>query len=489
MPGRPSVAEVCAWIDARPRLLFDDSRGAAREVAIVRSEAAVPRALWVIGDLHADILTLANVVQYAESLATPESPAHFVFLGDFVDRGVHDHETLLFLFGLAMAHPERVCVVPGNHDVDLRFDEAGKRFRVTIDPAEYCEALNSALERDATDDRERVALAARAFIRFCADRPKAVFLPDGTLLAHGGFPHTDVQKDIATAADLCRPRCLDDFLWARIAESARVKRPEPREPRARVRVGDVCPVLQARGRAPGRPGEAASSAGTTTFPTGGRNTPSTRTTSFPSSRSTRWAAPSTAIPRGATDAGTRCRWSPGTCRTICPKSCCSRSIRPKWTARLANTDPDGSTGAAGRFGGRTARARHAGRAGRGGRFVRLVLQCAMCGTHHPVGTPSCSICGAAGVTQMRLMLQCPTCGTLGLNPACTACPAGVPLELDDDLIVAEEVHDDVRRRRGFEEIDVCLDFEAEEELALELDDEDEAVVVDLTDEDDEEEEG
>ncbi len=175
-------------------------------------------------DLHADLLTLANVLAYAEAHAAPGAPAHFLFLGDFVDRGTHDHETLLLLFRLLMAHPGRVCVLPGNHDTDLRFDEAAGRFRVTIEPAEYCEGLNAALARGEPADRERVELA-RAFIRFCAARPKAVFLPDGTLFAHGGFPHTDVQKDLAGPADLCRPKCLDDFLWARIAESARVKRP------------------------------------------------------------------------------------------------------------------------------------------------------------------------------------------------------------------------------------------------------------------------
>ncbi len=220
-----TVADVCAWVDAPPRLLFDDCRDdASREVAVVRTETAVPAALWVIGDLHADVLTLANAVAYAESVAAPNEPPHFLFLGDFVDRGIHDHETLLYLFGLMRANPERVCVVPGNHDIDLQFNENANRFRVTIEPAEYCEGLNAALQRNDPNDRERVELA-RAFIRFCAGRPKAVFLPDGTLFTHGGFPHIDAQKDISTLADLCRPRCVDDFLWARIAESARVKRP------------------------------------------------------------------------------------------------------------------------------------------------------------------------------------------------------------------------------------------------------------------------
>src|SRR5207244_3289664 len=99
-----------------------------------------------------------------------------------------------------------------NHDIDLQFDEAAGRFRVTIEPAEYCEALNASLTRDTPEDGERVALA-RAFIRFCAGRPRAVFLPDGTLVTHGGFPHTDAQKEIAALPDLCKSKCIDDFLW------------------------------------------------------------------------------------------------------------------------------------------------------------------------------------------------------------------------------------------------------------------------------------
>ncbi|MBM3979301.1 MAG: hypothetical protein FJ304_03270 [Planctomycetes bacterium] len=64
--------------------------------------------------------------------------------------------------------------------------------------------------------------------------------------------------------------------------------------------------------------------------------------------------------------------------------------------------------------------------------MRLVLQCAMCGTHHAVGTATCSTCNASGVSQLRLMFECEACGALGLSPACAPCA-------DRDLLLAEEV--------------------------------------------------
>ena len=121
--------------------------------------------------------------------------------------------------------------------------------------------------------------------------------------------------------------------------------------------------------------------------------------------------------------------------------------------------------------------------------MRLVLQCAMCGTHHPVGTPACSTCRASGVTQLRLMFECPACGSLGLNPTCDVCPPVVPLSLDDDLIVAEEVPDesftlDPPIAEDIEEIDLRLDFDDDEAVfTLDDADEDEAVIVDEKEDD------
>ena len=73
--------------------------------------------------------------------------------------------------------------------------------------------------------------------------------------------------------------------------------------------------------------------------------------------------------------------------------------------------------------------------------MKLVLQCAMCGTSHPVGTIACSACRASGVGQLRLMFECPTCGRLDLSPVCEFCPrpaTAFAYEVDE-LIIAEEI--------------------------------------------------
>ncbi len=225
--SRVCVSELCAWlveVGSSPAMLFDSFRTECPEVAIVREATAVPSSLWIIGDLHADLLTLVNLVAYAEQNGRAEGiPPAFLFLGDIVDRGIHDHETLIVLLDLIRRSPGRVCVISGNHDLDLQWSDQSRGFVTTLQPAEYAEQLNRILHRTPSERCERIALA-QLVIPFFQTRPKAVILPDGTLLAHGGFPHTDTHTQIRTPADLGNPTCLSDFVWGRIAENPR-KRP------------------------------------------------------------------------------------------------------------------------------------------------------------------------------------------------------------------------------------------------------------------------
>ena len=79
--------------------------------------------------------------------------------------------------------------------------------------------------------------------------------------------------------------------------------------------------------------------------------------------------------------------------------------------------------------------------------MTLVVQCAMCGTVHAVGTGVCSACRASGVPQLRLLFECPACGRLDITPDCEACrPQPLPYEVVepwelDGLIACEVVED------------------------------------------------
>lgn len=214
----PFSADTAADV-IRSRLLFDDYRAESEKVAIVRDPASVPANLWFIGDLHGDLLALAHAWRYIHSQPrNGVDPPALLFLGDFIDRGPHSHDVLQFLFQRILENPGRVGVLPGNHDEELQYDAATGGFSSGVDPAEYAIWLSEHPD-------QRAIRLARLAIDFFRSRPRAIFLPDGLVIAHGGFPHTDLLERLQTPADFGRPECLQDFVWLRISANSPRKRP------------------------------------------------------------------------------------------------------------------------------------------------------------------------------------------------------------------------------------------------------------------------
>jgi Calcineurin-like phosphoesterase len=220
-----SVEDVRHFLDQA--LLFEDDliepKGNVTRVAVPKN---TPEALWYIGDLHGDLLALANAWAYIQDQSKdPEHKPHVLFLGDFVDRGGYSRETLLYLFRLIRDNQGRIGVLQGNHD-EITWDEGACRFRSEVSPAEYVDGLNEILVQGTPsgEDADRIELGKMA-CEFFAKRPRAVFLPDGLLVAHAGFPHTDLQATLRRPQDLNTPACLQDFLWLRISDNAPRKRP------------------------------------------------------------------------------------------------------------------------------------------------------------------------------------------------------------------------------------------------------------------------
>jgi hypothetical protein len=67
-----------------------------------------------IGDLHGELQCAQNVQRYVEKY----EKHHFVFLGDYADRGPQQIETFNLVMALTIANPKRVSMLRGNHESD-----------------------------------------------------------------------------------------------------------------------------------------------------------------------------------------------------------------------------------------------------------------------------------------------------------------------------------------------------------------------------------
>jgi hypothetical protein len=218
MSGSVERLEALLERDGGPGMLFDADRTDPSDRAIRIAAVSETDPLWIIGDLHGDLLALeAALALIARESRDAAAPPRLIFLGDFIDDEGLALEVLLRVFELIADAPERVCVIAGNHDEALSFD--GKRFASSVSPCDFADFLNANLEQPWIERAGKLAL------RLTAWAPRALFFPDGLLVAHGGFPLGDLHARLLETGDFNAPECLSDFVWARAHPKARRKLP------------------------------------------------------------------------------------------------------------------------------------------------------------------------------------------------------------------------------------------------------------------------
>jgi hypothetical protein len=181
--------------------------------------SASARPLWIIGDLHGDLPALESALAQIRAHAATENGGapRIIFLGDFFDDEGFGLEVLLRVFELIALAPEAVCVIAGNHDEALSYD--GCRFASSVSPSDFTDFLNVNLAH------EWIERAGKLAVRLTARSPRALFFPDGLLVAHGGFTLTDLHARLAETGDWNDAACLSDFVWGRAHPKARRKMP------------------------------------------------------------------------------------------------------------------------------------------------------------------------------------------------------------------------------------------------------------------------
>ena len=74
--------------DGGPGLLFDRDRTDPTDKAIRVNHIATDAPLWIVGDLHGDLLALEAAIELVRTTTAPAGPMpRLVFLGDFFDDG------------------------------------------------------------------------------------------------------------------------------------------------------------------------------------------------------------------------------------------------------------------------------------------------------------------------------------------------------------------------------------------------------------------
>lgn len=66
----------------------------------------------VVGDIHGQYFDLVHLI---EKSGDP-SVLNYVFLGDYVDRGIYSVEVIALLFAMKAACPNAIFLLRGNHE-------------------------------------------------------------------------------------------------------------------------------------------------------------------------------------------------------------------------------------------------------------------------------------------------------------------------------------------------------------------------------------
>ena len=171
------------------------------------------RTLYIIGDLHGDYDTLLSILSRENILkCLQDDTCCIVFLGDYIDRGVKQLETIAGVLALKQMFPGNVVLLRGNHEPPPMLIPY---------PHDFPEILRLRYG-------ERGSIIYRnGLFRLFQKLPLLAVIDEDILLLHGGPPSTVLDaKSFEEAFSLNLPQpddeVVEDILWSDPEEGIRI---------------------------------------------------------------------------------------------------------------------------------------------------------------------------------------------------------------------------------------------------------------------------
>lgn len=115
-----SVVDLDRWIESvkerhyLPERAFHTLCEMVKDILCEESNVQpVSTPVIVCGDIHGQFVDLLNLFTIGGEI---ESGKNYVFMGDYVDRGIHSLETFTYLMLLKAKYPNQITLLRGNHE-------------------------------------------------------------------------------------------------------------------------------------------------------------------------------------------------------------------------------------------------------------------------------------------------------------------------------------------------------------------------------------
>ena len=212
-----SLNEFLQLTDRTVSLLRDEPKQAGNMRATGRLlEVPAEGEAVVVGDLHGDLETLAQILNTSEFIRKAEQGEHLllVFLGDYGDRGTLSPEVYYVVMSLKASFPDRVILLRGNHEGP---DD------LLASPHDLPMHLRNRFGEKST---EAYAKLKQLFNQL----HNAVVVNNSCILLHGGVPSEARSTDDVAYAHVKHPQesHLEEILWSDPQECLKGTNPSPR---------------------------------------------------------------------------------------------------------------------------------------------------------------------------------------------------------------------------------------------------------------------